>query len=499
MKKLYFLLLFITISANAQQIDLTWAEKIKTRGQVMVLGGQKGTYFTGHLDKDDHLVCRKYNDKMQMMQEEIVPFELDQKRFTYYNSIFIKNKITHVISERIRKEDKDILFASFTDLNLKNNDKTIVLDETLEDEKTVGFGKTYVSPDSTKVLIYRERKGRKKEPSTLVFKVFAGDFTKVLLDKVVEIPIKNMNFSTESISVDNLGNVYVLAKIIRENKERQKGQSSFYFKLVVFDKINATPKEFDFDFENQEVGSIDIIPSKNNTLICTGFLRGIEEGFFSKKVSAVSDEMFSAILDCSTLNLSSTFKLKVEGLYPEKIRKSEDFVPYLVRNIFPKPDGGYVVVAEQYKLVIYTTYSQQGGTRTSYNYYYCDIACLHIDKSGKLESITKIPKYQLNASNPSIISTYVNGNTYIVYEDLAKNLTAENDKETKKSSKGFFTSDSRNALFVLTIAPNGAPTKEIIYDYKESKLRPRIFSSRLINPSTIILNADDQIGKLQFN
>jgi hypothetical protein len=93
MKKLYFLLLFMTISANAQQIDLTWAEKIKTRGQVMVLGGQKGTYFTGHLDKDDHLVCRKYNDKMQMMQEEIVPFELDQKRFTYYNSIFIKNKI----------------------------------------------------------------------------------------------------------------------------------------------------------------------------------------------------------------------------------------------------------------------------------------------------------------------------------------------------------------------------------------------------------------------
>lgn len=499
MKYLNYLLLFITISVNAQKIDLTWAEKIKTRGQVMVLGGQKGNYFTGHTDKDDHLVCRKYNDKMQLLKEETVPFELDQKHFTYFRSLFIKDKIIHVIGERIRKEDKNVLFAAFTDLNLKNNDKTIVLDETLEDEKTVGFGKTYVSPDSTKVLIYRERKGRKKEPSTLIFKVYQGDFADVLLDKVVEIPIKNRNFSTESISVDNLGNVYVLAKIIRESKEREKGQSSFYFKLVVFDKVSAVPKEFDFDFENQEIGSIDIIPSRDNTLICTGFLSAIEEGFFTKKVSSVSDEMFSAVLDCNTKSLSSTFKLKVEGLYPEKIRKTQDFIPYLVRNIFPKPDGGYVVVAEQYKLVVYTTYSQQGGTRTSYNYYYCDIACLHVDKSGKLESITKIPKYQLNASNPSIISTYVDGNTYIVYEDLAKNLTAENDKETKKSSKGFFTSDSKNALFVLTIAADGAPTKEIIYDYKESKLRPRIFSSRLINPRTIILNADDQIGKLQFN
>lgn len=499
MKYFKILALFLTLPLNAQQIDLNWAEKIKTKGQVSVLGGQNGFYYTGHIDKDDHFICRKYNDKMEMTKEQMIPFELDEKRFYFIKSLFINNKIVNLIKEHKRKEDKDVLFASFTDLDLKINEKTLILDETLEDEKSLSFGTTYISPDSTKVLVFHEKAGRKKEPSRLSIKVYNSEFTGVLLDKLVEIPIKNKNFSTENISVDNLGNVYILAKIYRQGKEREKGQSEVYYRLIVFDKINGNPKEFEFDFENQAIGSIDIIPSKNNTLICTGFLSDIEDGFLSKKVSRVSDEMFSAVLDCKTQTLSSTFKLKVDGLYPEKLKKTQDFVPYLVRNIFPRPEGGYVVVAEQYKLVVRSTYSPQGGTRTTYYYYFCDIACLYVDKGGKLESITKIPKYQLNARNPSIISTFIDGKTYIVYEDLEKNLEAENDKETKRSSRpGVFSSDSKNALFMLTISEDGTPKKEVIYDYKESKLRPRILSSKLINPRTIILNADDQIGKLSI-
>ena len=116
-----------------------------------------------------------------------------------------------------------------------------------------------------------------------------------------------------------------------------------------------------------------------------------------------------------------------------------------------------------------------------------------------MESITKIPKFQLNATNPSIISTYLDGKTYIIYEDLAKNLTADSDRDTKMSSgASLFSSDSKNALFLLTIAEDGKPKKDIIYDYKESKIRPRIQSSLLIDPHTIILNANDQIGTLQF-
>ncbi|RZK12379.1 MAG: hypothetical protein EOO46_03380 [Flavobacterium sp.] len=498
MKYLNYLVLLIAFNSTAQQVDLTWAEKIKTKGNAFVLGGNENFYYTGHVNNDDYLVCRKYNTSMEVVKEQVVPFELDEKRYSYKNSIFLKNKIVHIIKEHKRKEDKDVLYASFTDLDLKNNDKSLILDETGEDERTSFFGSNYISPDSTKILIFHEKNGRKKDPSRLSFKVYKSDFSDVLLDKLVEIPIKDRNFSTKSISVDNLGNVYVLANVFREKKERVKGQSADYYKLIVFDKTTGAPKEFDFDFENQSITSIDIIPSKNNTFICTGFLGDIEQGFLSKRVSNISDEMFSAILDCNNLTLSSTFKLKVEGLYPDKVRKTQDFVPYKVKDIFPKPDGGYVVVAEQYKLIVTTTSSANGMTHTTYRYYYCDIACMQVDKNGKLESITKVPKYQLNASNPSIISTHLDGKTYIIYEDLAKNLEAETDKETKKSSKSWLSSDSKNALFLLTIDASGKPKKDIIYDYKESKIRPKIRASVLINPSTIIVNANDQIGKLKF-
>ena len=498
MKYLKILLLLCAANATSQHIDLTWAEKIKTKKQIFVLGGQQGNYYTGHIDADDHLVCRKYNDKMAMVKEQSIPFELDDKRYIYQRTLFIKNKMIHLIRENRRKEDKSFLFAAFTDLDLKNSDKTIILDEVSDKELTGTFGSNTVSPDSTKVLIYHEVRVKKKEASKLSLKVYNGTFSDVLLDKVVEIPIRDKNFSTESLSVDNLGNVYVLAQIIRENKEREKGQSKSYYKLIVFEKTSGAPKEFDFDFENQTITSMDIIPSKDNTLICTGFVSDIESGFLTKRVSAVSDEMFSTILDCNSLSITSKFRTKVEGLYPDKLKKTQDFVPYKVRDIFPKKDGGYVVVAEQYKLVIITTTSPNGGTHTTYRYYYCDIACLHVDSKGDLESITKIPKFQLNASNPSIISTYVDGKTYIVYEDLTKNENAFTDKEEKKSSKTMFSSDSKNSLFLLTIAADGKPTKEIIYDYKESKIRPRILSSLLVDPNTIILRADDQIGKLDF-
>ena len=109
-----------------------------------------------------------------------------------------------------------------------------------------------------------------------------------------------------------------------------------------------------------------------------------------------------------------------------------------------------------------------------------------------------MPKYQLNAGNPSIISTYSKGVTYIVYEDLQKNIDAENDKETKRSTKSFLSSSNKNALFLMSVAANGEIKKEIIYSYKESKIRPRVNASMVVSPNEILLNADDQIGLLRI-
>jgi hypothetical protein len=208
--------------------------------------------------------------------------------------------------------------------------------------------------------------------------------------------------------------------------------------------------------------------------------------------------MFSTNIDCASLTLESSKKYELEGLYPEKPKKAEDYVPYKVKKIFQRKDGGSVVVAEQYKLDIVTRTSQN-GTITTYYHYFCDIAIININSKSEVEAVSKMPKYQMNAANPSILSTYYNGNVYIVYEDLEKNADAENDKETKKSTSSLFSSTSKNALFLLTVDSKGEMKKEIIYSYKESKIRPRISSSLVATPNEIMLNADDQLGVLKIS
>jgi hypothetical protein len=51
----------------------------------------------------------------------------------------------------------------------------------------------------------------------------------------------------------------------------------------------------------------------------------------------------------------------------------------------------------------------------------------------------------------------------------------------------------------MSIESDGKFKKEIIYDYKESKIKPRVLSSKEVSPGEILLNADDQLGYLMIN
>jgi hypothetical protein len=492
MKKLTVILILIFQGIYAQDITLKWAEKIPTKANVSILGGKNGLYYTTHVNKKDELVGRTYDTNLNLKNEKIISFNLEDKKYEYKGAYFLDNGILHFIDETKRKQDKEFLYVGFSDFNLKTSDKLNILDEVNDDDKTANFGLRSISPDSTKVLVYHENIGKKRDPNILVYKVYNSAITDVINEGMVSLPIKSKNYESEEVRVDNIGNVYVLARIIKEKSEKEKYHSEYYYKLIVFAK-NKLVKEFDFDYAENDISYIDIIAGKNNTFFCAGFLTNLKGG----KKKLLSDEMFYAALDCNTLQLGESKMLKVEGLYPEEVKKNEDFVPYKIRKIYQKSDGGFSIVAEQYKLVV-TTHTSQYGTSYTYNYYYCDIACIQVDNKIEVTSITRIPKYQKNAGNPSVITTFKEDKTYVIYEDLTSNLQAETDKKTKRSSKSFLSSDSKNSMFLLTIDSKGEPSKEIIYGYKESDIKPRILSSREIGRGEILLNAHDQIGLLKI-
>ena len=240
MKSIKLLLLLTTLSIYSQKIELRWAEKINTRGNSTILGVKNGKYYTSHHDSDNHLVCRTYDKNLKLSEEKLVNFNFaDEKKINYLGVYFLKNKIQHFILEHKKKEDKYFLYAASTDLSLNTSDQTKILDETSDDDfinETVR-----ISPDSTKILVFNEHEGKRKEPNTLSFKVYNSDLTEVLLDKSVQLPIKSRDYTTESTEVDNLGNIYILAKINKERDERVKDQSKYYYKVVVINK-DSTPR-----------------------------------------------------------------------------------------------------------------------------------------------------------------------------------------------------------------------------------------------------------------
>lgn len=497
MRNYYLLLMFCTTLGFGQKADLRWSDKIKTKETVYVLGAKDGAYYTRFRDDDKRMIVRKYDKNLNMLSEDALSLDFDSKKKQYGGAYFVNDKIVHFVQEGLRKENKLYLYGAITDLNLKTSDKIFVLDDAPDDAQS--FGIKSISPDSTKVLVYHQLRGRKKDPSSLNLKVYNSSFSEIIFEKSVSLPIKSKDYSMESVTVDNIGNVYVLAKIVKDKNEVEKDQSKYSYKLFTFGKANDS-KEFDFDYPDRDIESIGLIPGENNTMIVAGFLKILNKGLFGKgKKTLISDELFTSAIDCKTQVLKFAKKVDLEGLYPEDLKKNSDYVPYAVKNIFYKEDGGAVLVAEQYKLVVVTTTTPQGGTTTSYRYYYCDVAVVHMDNKGDVQSVSKLPKYQLNAGNPSILATYYNGNTYVIYEDLERNADAETDRDTKRSTKTMFSSDSKNALMLMTVNAMGEMDKQTIYSYKESKIRPSISNSRVVNKDEIILNAKDQIGVLKFS
>jgi len=321
MKKLLFIIILglLISKVHAQDITLKWADKIKTKGRVSIIGGKNNKYYTVHKNKDQNLIARTYNEAMVLENEKAINFKLsDKKRFGYKGAFFVDQKIMHFIYEKKKKQKKEYIYAGLTDGDLKTEDKLYVLDEYASKKSNHYIGSRSLSPDSTKVLMYHEKSGKRREPNTLVYKVYNSDVTKVISEGAKKLPIKSKNFSSDEIEVDNFGNVYVLAKVWRDGK-RKKGQSKYFYKVIIFG-VDDSVTQYDFDYKDNNIASISMVSSENNTFVCTGFLNNLKGG----KKKLISDEMFVATIDCKKNKLTSSIKYEVPGLYPEKMRKSAD-------------------------------------------------------------------------------------------------------------------------------------------------------------------------------
>ncbi|MCS6796891.1 MAG: hypothetical protein NZ516_13130, partial [Raineya sp.] len=76
-----------------------------------------------------------------------------------------------------------------------------------------------------------------------------------------------------------------------------------------------------------------------------------------------------------------------------------------------------------------------------------------------------------------------------------RNLQANNEKEIKRVRGS---SMKKSGLFLVTISLDGQVKKDLIYDYNTTNIQPYIRDSKKASSNIILLNAKEQIGKIEF-
>ncbi|MDN3675290.1 hypothetical protein QWY99_19850 [Flavobacterium branchiarum] len=491
----YFSLLFLLVCVQSfsQNVSLRWSDKFKSNGNEVIVGGKSGNYYTRNTTKDNNLIFKTFDDKAVLRKESDADFKLAKIEYEYVKNYFLGKDIIHILSEHKRKKKTLSIYASKTNKDFEPIDETMVLSE-VNYKDMVKYG-VKMSPDSTKIVVWTELKGKKKsKPNSIEYKIFDTKLKNVLKEKTVILPQNAEDMRVYNCLIDDYLNFYVNSQITKPKKEQKKEESETYYSVFVYGK-NDELKNIACDYKNKFIDSYYLNITKDNTLICTGFLSPIIKGFLkSKKREMVSDEIFIVKNDCKTLAEKENKVISVSSLYPEKVSKVSEYVPYKVREVHELNDGSLSIVAEQYKAVYHSGYKGNGY----FVYYYCDIAVINLDNKSQVKGMVKIPKYQQDVRNPSLLTTTYKGKTYVVYEDETKNDNVNTDKEIKKSTSSIFSRDKNNSLFLVTVNAKGEMKKEIIYSYDKSEIRSNFSKCEVIKDGEIMLNANDYIGILKI-
>jgi hypothetical protein len=160
-------------------------------------------------------------------------------------------------------------------------------------------------------------------------------------------------------------------------------------------------------------------------------------GFYSKLGMSSIDGAYSMLIDLKTqkvlgsnvkefdkefIQMGMTDREKKKSDKKEDKGKDLEMPEFQLDHLILMPDGGWVLLAEQFYITVktITTTSPNGGTstRTVTYYHYDDIIAVKMNAKGEIEWNTKITKNQRATGYLSILSyvwSYCDGEFQIVY------------------------------------------------------------------------------------
>ncbi len=467
MYKIGIIGLLIFNTATAQELSFKWSKKLPSKAVVNYCGAAGNAIFATQIQDSKTILLHSFDNSLLLKQQDTLI--LAEKNQQYLTSFSADSQLVHVIVQNENRKQTNILFIK-SSFQHPEQPSTAVAAQ-LKDGY-MGIVYAYYSQDRSKLLLTN-------------FSFKAATQTTIRDFIVINTAKGNVQFSgtvsyegsSQQIGVANNGTAWFSALQVYSWKKRIAEKPKTQQKIILI-KPDNTEKELTIRFENKYSPSVDILEDNNNTLYFTGF--AYENDAKVNRLSA--SEWYIYKVDAENGLVTDSAFTSFTGLYPENKLKEEDRLPYTIKQLYKRNDGGYTILAEQYQII-----SGQYSTSQKYN----DIACIQLQKDFRFEAAVRIPKLQYGTDNPSFISSFINDTVYIIYNDLTENLYADGDKLSYPSNK-----QNKNGLFLIRIDNKLTYNKQLLYDYASGEPMPQLLSSFSQNNQTVLLPAEAQIGIL---
>jgi hypothetical protein len=272
----------------------------------------------------------------------------------------------------------------------------------------------------------------------------------------MRMPYTEAKMDNLSFIVSDDGKVYILAKVYEGETAREKRDKripNYHLELLIYDQGKPEADIVQIKLNNLVPKSAYLFETEKGEILLGGFyaksLIKPTDGAFvlqldktSKTTSILNGGLFEIPSDLIKENASSREMRQME----RKERKDDEGdlgVDHLIiRSIYVIDDGAIMLTAEQYHVVVSTTYTYNNGmssTHTNYDTYADDIYIIRATPDGK-SWVRKVPKSQHSNdySGPelSFNSIFAKNKLFLFYTDNKKNLDLAKDESPKTHQQG---------------------------------------------------------------
>ena len=313
----------------------------------------------------------------------------------------------------------------------------------------------FQSEDKKKVLIqYRKKPEVRRDTKSfdiLGLYTFDGNLNKTSGGEVT-MPYTERRMNNLDFQLDKQGNLYLLTKVFHDDsnddkKNRKDTEANYHIEMFMIKSGSNKIEISEFDNKDKFINKLWLFDTSKDFLVCGGFYSNGKgdfddcDGILSFKIKSdgtIYDKAFHEI-PLEVLNQYESEKTKRKNEKKERKGDGAKFSDLELIDLSVNEDGSIVLVGEQYFVVAHTSYSAQGGSRTTYTYHYCDMLVSKINADGTLGWMKKIPKTQIGTRGKGGMSYKyfnANGNHYFVFLDNVKNIELTLDKVPARHSDG---------------------------------------------------------------